>query len=240
MSTCLPFNTSTIEFKMEFLKNISNVTFDYNRNLTRDEVICLLNYIKQKPFKVVELDKNVGVGIINKKLYDSLCLEFLSNIDNYEKIENDPFENSCYLINEKLYDLFLCKNLSKKLYDKLKINQLLCKVGSFRILPKIHKDKFSIRPIVNCLNHFTSDLCLLVDLILRPFVIRCESFLKDSQHLNLLVPSGYGLISGDFESLYNNIILETALNVICDFIKDKFYSEHINILAFRSILEMEI
>ena len=58
-----------------------------------------------------------------------------------------------------------------------------CKVGSFRILPKVHKDKFSVRPIINCRDYLTTNLCLLVDLILRPFVLKCSSYLKDSSQL---------------------------------------------------------
>lgn len=116
---------------------------------------------------------------------------------------------SCNKINNKLLKLLNNNNISKKLFSKIKIDHSEFKVGSFRILPKIHKEKFSIRPIVNCLNHFTSHLCLLVDVILRPFVVRCESYLKDSQHLlqktlELSVPEGYSLLSGDFDSLYNN------------------------------------
>ena len=71
-----------------------------------------------------------------------------------------------------------------------------------------------------------------MDIILRPIVIKCESFLKDSQHflqetLDFYEPKGFSLISGDFDSLYNNIILESALDNICDFVKDKFHSKHI-------------
>lgn len=228
---------------MEFLKKIPVHSFNYKRNLSHNEVSCLLDFVKRKPFKVVELDKNVGVGIIDKRLYNKLCLEFLSNPDGYEKMDHDPSINSCSSINDILLNLFLNKNLSKKLYNKLIINHTKCKVGSFRILPKIHKDKFSVRPIVNCLNHFTSDLCLLMELILRPFVLVCESFLKDSQHLlqktiDMVIPDEYELLSGDFDSLYNNIILILALDIICDFVKDKFYSEHINIIAFREILKI--
>ena len=75
---------------------------------------------------VVELDKNVGVGVISKNLYNKLCLEFLSNPDGYEKIEHDPFLNSCSTINDILLNLFINKNLSKKLYKKLTINHLKC------------------------------------------------------------------------------------------------------------------
>jgi len=242
-ASILSYEQSTIDFKLEFLKNIHNFSFAFKRNLSNLEVSCLLKFLNEKPFKVVELDKNVGIGVIDNKLYDSLCNEFLSNPECYEKIDYDPLVISCNIINDMLLDLYVNRNISKKLYSKIIINYSKCKVGSFRILPKIHKDKFSVRPIVNCLDHFTSDLCLLVDIILRPFVVKCESFLKDSQHLlqetlDLYVPEGFSLISGDFDSLYNNIILESSLDIICDFVKDKFHSKHINIIAFRSILKV--
>ena len=83
----------TIEFKMEFFKNIPAHSFNYKRNLSHNEVSCLLDFVKRKPFKVVELNKNVGVGIIDKRLYNKLCLEFLSNPDGYEKMDHDHFIN---------------------------------------------------------------------------------------------------------------------------------------------------
>ena len=72
------------------------------------------------------------------------------------------------------------KHISLKLYNKLKIFKMNCKVGSFRILPIVHKDKFSVRPIINCTDHFTSNLCLLVDFMLRSLVFKLSSYLKDS------------------------------------------------------------
>ena len=234
---------ASLEFNLEFFKNISNFQYSYKRNLSNDEISFLFKFIKEKPFKIVELDKNVGVGIINNNLYDSLCLELLSNSDNYTKIFHDPLNESCNVINNILKRLYKNKCISLKLYNNIKIKNLNCKVGSFRILPKIHKEKFSVRPIVNCRDHFTSDLCLLVDLILRPFVVACSSYIKDSTQLlqetrDLELPDDCELVSGDFDSLYSNIILEDALNLICDYIKDKHDSKHINIIAFREILKI--
>ena len=96
---------------------------------------------------------------------------------------------------------------------------------------------------MNCRDHFTSDLCLLVELILKPFVLKCCFYIKDSTQLlqetkDLTVPDGCELVSGDFDSLYQNIILERALDLICEFIKDDFHSEHIDITAFRAILKI--
>ena len=71
----------------------------------------------------------------------------------------------------------------------------------------------------------------------------CSSYIKDSTQLlqetrDLELPDDCELVSGDFDSLYSNITLEDALNLICDYIKDKHDSKHINIIAFREILKI--
>jgi hypothetical protein len=117
------------------------------------------------------------------------------------------------------------------------------KLGSFRILPKLHKNKFGIRPIINCKDHPTSNLAFLMDVILQPFVKNSESYIQDSQNLiqkigNQKFPIGSRLFSCDFESLYINIDHVDAHFVICFFMKDKLNSKHINIQAFSKILEL--
>ena len=104
-------------------------------------------------------------------------------------------------------------------------------------MPKVHKEKFSVRPIMNFRVHFTSYLCLLVDLIRRPFVLKCSFYLKDSTQLLQVAKDYCELVSGDFDSLYSKINLLDALNLICEFIRD-FNSEHMVINAFRSILKI--
>ena len=76
-------------------------------------------------------------------------MEILSNSDNYIKITQDPFNKSCDEINTILHKLYKDKNISLRLYNNMKIKSSKCKVGSFRILPKVHKENFSVRPIVN-------------------------------------------------------------------------------------------
>jgi len=142
-----------------------------------------------------------------------------------------------------LHFLYTDKHIDLKLYKCLKLDTNLCKPGSFRALPKIHKEKFSIRPIINCVNHLTSNLCCLIDIILKPFVVSSESYLKDSQHLLqeaelLKIPASSKLYSCDFDSLYTNINLNEALFLISDFIRSRFFSNHIDNIGFNKILEI--
>ncbi len=44
------------------------------------------------------------------------------------------------------------------------------KLGTLRILPKIHKSKFSTRQINNSIRHPTEKLCFFVDLFLKDIV----------------------------------------------------------------------
>ena len=143
--------------------------------------------------------------------------------------------------------MLLIKSISSDIYNRILINDYSKKIGKFRILAKLHKQKFGLRPIINCKNNFTSRISLLIDLILKPLVKQMPSYLQDSQHLlqdalklNL---SNYNikdisLISADFESLYTNIILPQALDTITEYVSKKFHSKHINIFAFHALLKI--
>ena len=83
----------------------------------------------------------------------------------------------------------------------------------------------------------------MIDFILRPHVNNTESFILDSQNLiqklqNIDIPNGFTLGTGDFNSLYSNIVHEDCLFLICDFLKDKLDTKYLNIKAFHSILRI--
>ena len=115
--------------------------------------------------------------------------------------------------------------------------------GKFRFLPKLHKNKFSIRPIINYQNHITSKLCHLIDFILQPYIKKFPSYIKDSQNLiqiskDLNFSTDSQLFSCDFENLYTNINLDTALSIFNEFLVEvNFYSKHITIKGLVTILK---
>ena len=87
-------------------------------------------------------------------------------------------------------------------------------------------------------------IAALIDKLLRPFVCKSSSFLKDSQHLMQDVedkkfPLDSVLISGDFESLYTNLEHNLVLDYITDFMKDKLDNfKDMKIEGFEAILEL--
>jgi hypothetical protein len=227
-------------FEIEIFKELSKIELHNSKNLTNLQLHFLKKFLNEKPFKIVELDKNVGAGIISNTLYKELCYELLEDNSTYQELFENPIDSSIIEINNILNQQLRNKNISKKLHSKLRIISDL-KLGSFRILPKVHKEKFGVRPIINYRNHITSVICCLIDFLLKPFVLKSESYIKDSQDLILklkdaVIPRGASVLTGDFESLYSNIELNICLDSITDFMRDKISSTHLNIIAFRSLL----
>ncbi len=231
----------TVDLEFLLYKELNSIKFDIkNNNITKDEYKALKFFIKNKPFKITDCDKNVGIASISTKGYNSLSFLHLDNTDNFLDLK-DILLDTQELIIDKLTDLKANLNISKRLFNNLYLSEY--KQGSFRILPKIHKAKFNTRPIINCINHPTSNLSLFIDAILQLWVQNSDSFIKDSQHLiqqleYLKIEAEVKLCSFDFESLYSNIDLEHALFVITDFMSNKINSEHFNLIGFHHILKL--
>ncbi len=137
----------------------------------------------------------------------------------------NPLSETTEFIKNKIDELIFTKLISEKLGNLLILGDPV--ISNFRILPKLHKDTFSIRPIINCINSPTSKICQFLDLVLQPFVRNTESYLQDSQHLlqifDKLDVSSYTNLtqySCDFSSLYTNINLILAMDLILKFINE--------------------
>jgi predicted GIY-YIG superfamily endonuclease len=234
-------NNEILDLKFDLFKNISTLFIDFKQNLNLNERLALNDFLKNKQFKIVENDKNTGTTIMKHSTYDNLALEHLNNISIYDKIDDLNIQYINDQIKLELYNAYKHKNISKKLANYLSLNNVC--FGKFRFMPKLHKPKFGIRPIINCESTPTSNISLLIDTLLKPLVYQTESYLKDTQHLlqktkNLKVPNDAKIYSCDFESLYTNIHLEDALNIVSDYVKDKLDFTHLNIHGFRIILNI--
>ena len=134
MMKLLTLNLVSINIYLIFLS-----TNKYNLSISEIESLC--NFSKNKPFKVVECDKNVGVCLISNDNYNTLCLSLLNDINTYEQIPADPINLVNETIKTSLDNLLSNKDISEKLYEKLFTSKN--KLGSFRIL--------SIQKIANCI-----------------------------------------------------------------------------------------
>jgi hypothetical protein len=243
----IPLLKETIEFRYKFLSNLLNYKNKNNGlNISNSQKDSLLKFYKNKPFMVLQCDKNVGSIIISNEDFLNIANNYLNeNKKTYIQLNEDPLKDIIKNINNKLKELYNNKHISSKLYKKLQIKENFnCKNGSLRILPKIHKDKFGIRPIINSINHPTSKLCEFIDIILKPIIEQCDTIIKDSQELlqignNLEFKNDVFIYSGEFESLYPNIDPNDATAKISDFMKKYLFNNiHVTIMGFIEILKL--
>ena len=113
------------------------------------------------------------------------------------------------------------------------------KLAKFRILLKLHKpNKFGIRPLINCSNTTLSVLSKILDYIFKPIVMKHFSFIKDSQNLIQLTSKvrykdNEKLYSADFESLYTNIPLDKAIDIIMQMVSSYTFNDISNKAIFE-------
>ena len=87
-------------------------------------------------------------------------------------------------------------------------------------------------------------LCKLQDKIIRPFVEKSFSYIKDSQNfiqknINKKYPKNAKIFTFDVVSLYTNIDHDKCLETLSDFFKDKLDPDFgIDIFGFREILRL--
>lgn len=244
LSSNLLIEKEALDLKYEIYNQLSKIFFDFKNNLSAPQISALRNFSRHKQFKIVEADKNIGIVILTHNTYNDLAIEHLSDRNIYEELNNISIAQINSEIKSKLLKLFKDNHInSQRILNNLFVRNDLVKFGRFRLMPKLHKSKFGIRPIINCENHPTARISLLIDCLLKPIVYKTESFIQDSQNLIQKIgsrkfPSNCRLYSCDFESLYTNIKLQDALNVICDYVKDKLDFSDINMFAFRKLLEI--
>ncbi|CAF1038656.1 unnamed protein product [Brachionus calyciflorus] len=237
----IPIQKETLKFRDLLYNNIFlNKDVNFSPNLTNEQIQDLLFFIRFKPFNVLENDKNLGFSLVSHDRYKELCFKHLNDSNSYLKIENNPLNKSIDDINKCLHNLLINNLISHKIFDCLVILNKV-KLGKFRVLPKLHKDKFSTRPIINCKNHITEKLCILVDLVIKPIVQNILHILKDSQQLLQQLENKYinkkpFIYSGDFESLYTNMEPDHVCQIVCEYLKDKLDQTHLSIQGFFLIL----
>jgi hypothetical protein len=231
------------EIRYQFYNKLSNSKINLDNNIELSQVYAIKYFQNKRPFAIIQCDKNVGLTILSHETHNALCFEHLADTNTYKKLTTNPLNATITKINNILDSLVINNFIDKRLSKKLIANGS-CKLGKFRILAKLHKSNFGVRPIINCTGHPTQRLCILVDNILKPMVKQMDSYLQDSQQL-LQDCQNFNskqnklhLYSCDFESLYTNIRKVDALNLICDYVKNKLVSDLLTINAFYAILEI--
>ena len=220
-----PDNELPIELKNWFEKAYkSEIRFQrFKDNLSKQQRRLLNDLTKRNDVVITESDKNLGPCLLSKDQYVSLCEDHLSS-SAYRKEEVCDISHIRTKIRQ-LYSRMLDRGLSNQ--DIRIIIHCLenSEVPKFRGIPKLHKlDQSgawnrSMRPIVSCINSPTRGLSKWLDYNLKPFLLKTETFLRDSDHFldhltDIRVEATDELYTLDARSLYTSIPTDQALIIL--------------------------
>ena len=103
-------------------------------------------------------------------------------------------------------------NLKTKIYSPKKLQKEATnpKTRKFYISPKIHKDNYPERPVINSINCHISEIPRFVDHHHESFVKEIPSYIKDTNNFvnkinNFKAPENQCLVTMDVKALYTNI-----------------------------------
>ena len=240
----LQLNLDVVDLRFKMIKNLPMFHTNCKSNINSIQFKTLVNFNKLKPFKIIDTDKNTGSAIISNKLHDELVHDHLLDNDTYYRINEEPTEIIYNNITNKLKELNDSKLISKSIFKCLLPHQNN-RIGKLRILAKLHKKEFAIRPIVNCKNHFTEKISIFIDQLLKPIIEKIDSYLKDSQNLlqiadKITSKCNLELYSCDFSTLYTSINLDDAIYYTMDSLVDYIDSKYLTIVGLFEMFEASI
>ena len=203
-------------------------------NITRNELFAIDSFTKDTSIVIKEADKGGGIVIMNKEFYKTKLLEMLEDKSFYKQIENQTTKETMKKFNKAVS---LLREITRN-----KRNHLLdfeCKSSMFYGLLKIHKSKLinkeytqidgkylelldledlTFRPIVAGPACETHRLSNLIDILLKPFILKVQSYVRDNidflKYLPKIVPQNTLLVSFDIVSLYTNISHDLGIKAI--------------------------
>ncbi len=123
--------------------------------MSYNEIKVLRKFCLNRPFDIIDSDKNTGSVLLSKVITEELAKNHLNDQNIYTQLDYNPLDKVITNINFKLSELNNSKQISAKTLKLLKPN-------NSRI--KLHKKDLDIRPIINSISHPTERISNLIDL----------------------------------------------------------------------------
>ena len=232
-------------------------------NISRNEGQAIDNLSKDTSIVIKEADKGGGIVIMNKEFYKRKRLQMLEDNSFYKQINNQALKDTMNKIKKVMR---LAPEIT--LHEQNYLLDFECKSSMFYGLPKIHKSKLinnectkidgeylelldpeylTFRPIVAGPACETHRLSNLIDILLKPFIEKVESYVRDDidflKYIPDNVPQNTLLVSFDVVSLYTNISHELGIKAIDNWLTKypnlihKRFSKDFILESIKTILE---
>ena len=189
------------------LSSIIRRTQAQKPNCTRNQIASLKSLQRNDNIIILPADKRRATVILSKEYYIRKCSEHLEN-GPYIKIKKDLTNNVVPQITRKLSVLRDNKLIHQQRY--LKFQPIGSQLPRFLRLPKIHKDRIPVRPIVSYTGTPLYEVSEYIAEILKPYGQQKEQHTNNSKSFSTFIrqqtiePDEI-VVSFDVTSLYTTI-----------------------------------
>ena len=193
------------------------------QNLTKAQSKALNTLKKDDSIVILPADKGKCLVVMDREEYVQKMEEKLKDESTYRAIK----ENPTFEIQSKIYELLTeIKNegqLDDKLYHKLKPTKTL--IPRMYGQPKIHKENYPMREIVDGTGGVTKNIHKYISSIIRTYTGKSEYYVKNSKHFvdmikDLRVENDEILVSYDVTALYPSVPQDEAIELIYEKMKN--------------------
>jgi hypothetical protein len=193
------------------------------RNLSDEELAALKSLKSNESIVICKADKGNCIVILDKESYIEKAEEILKG-KQFEMLRDDKFHRKREEeLNRYVFSLFKEGIIDQKLRYHL---QSTCSSPSvFYGLPKVHKDGYPIRPIISTIGSYQYQLSKYLARAIREARPQANSYIKDSfefvkkiKDIVLDKEKEYIMCSFDVESLYTNVPVEEAIEIVLDYV----------------------
>ena len=115
-------NKEIIVLRIDLIKKLSIKNFNLSENLTAKQKETLHHYVRYKPFKIIQCDKNVGSMLITHDDHNKLAFDHLLNNNTYKEVNNLEFDSIYEKINSTIKNLYENNHMSKQVFEKIKLS----------------------------------------------------------------------------------------------------------------------
>jgi len=190
-------------------------------------------------------DKNLGLAVVTKEWYLNQCRKMLSDESTYEVVPPEEIPKVIKWIDTSVQALIENGSVTGSTADYLSLSTIDWRLPTFHGIPKVHREQWSLRPIVPSHSWATRRCSELADFILRQCIKEVLPWCVESskQVITLLEKETFvrsenlWLITGDVQSFYTNVPVDETAEGISKILGSKKY-EGIDTSAVDTLLRV--
>lgn len=165
------------------------------------------NFLLTERYIVKLTDKNLGLAVLPAGWYDTQCLKLLVDTNTYKPVFADPTE----AIYGKLMDEVYKWRLPNPMENYI-LRRTQKEMPQFHIIPKVHKNPWTARPIVPSHSWVTTTTSEVIDYLCQPLlehfpwvVNSSKEVINQIERVKLLDTKPVWILTGDVTAFYTNI-----------------------------------